>query len=490
MKPTVIEQLDYLFNPRSVAVIGASNTFGKWGFNIFRGVLRKNRGVKIYPINKNEQEVLGVKSYGNINEVPGPVDIAVILIPAQGTPAVIEDCVKKGVKVAVIISSGFAESEKEGARIEKEIAGIARKGGMRLVGPNCMGHFNASTGLSTTLPFPFKQGEIGLISQSGNFGAYIVHCGQEIGIGFSKFITTGNEVDLRFEDYLEYLAQDEETKVIAAYIEGLREVRRFFQLAKEITKRKPIVAIKSGRTATGAKAARSHTGALAGEDTIYDAAFKQTGVIRVEDATELVDIASGLLRQPLPKGRRVGILTGGGGYGVVATDVCERLGLDIAPLSQDTTERLKTILPSYSSIANPVDTATSALLTYPSLWALLEDENLDAVLALTAIGFSIPVGGTSDSVPHSMREEFERTWRARDANEVSNLGPTIERMDKYHKPLVISILTTESRKNSQTFAKLQENDIQIYPSPERAAKVLAHLAWYSDYLSHSQGGDN
>ena len=242
MKTT--EQLEHLFNPRSVAVVGASNTFGKWGFDMINCVLEKAGERRVYPINDSVTEVMGLKSYGSVADVPEPVDFAVIVVPFRQVSSVMRDCVKKGVKAVVVITGGLSEASEEGAAIEKEIVNIARGGGIRFVGPNCLGHFSTASGFFTILNMgDVKRGPIGLVSQSGTLGGSMIEFGLSRDVGFSKFVASGNEADLHLEDYLEYLAQDEETRVITLYIEGLREGRRFFKLAKEITRRKPIVAM-------------------------------------------------------------------------------------------------------------------------------------------------------------------------------------------------------------------------------------------------------
>ena len=324
---------DAIFNPETVAVVGASNALEKWGAGIFTRVLSSPTITRLYPINKTSAEVQGVKAYRSVRDLPEPVDFAAIVIPYPDVPEVIRDCVARGVKVALIITAGLGETGEEGARLEREILEIARRGGMRLIGPNCMGHFNMANDFSTIrAPLPIARGNIGVISQSGGFAMHILMCGMEVGAGFSKFVSVGNEIDLHFEDFLEYLGKDDETKVITGYIEGLRKGKDFFQLAKEISKNKPIVVVKVGRTEAGAKAARSHTSAIAGSDLVYDAMFRQSGVIRVDEVEELFDVASALLRQPLPKGNRVAVLTSGGGFGCVTSDACERMGLKLASL--------------------------------------------------------------------------------------------------------------------------------------------------------------
>ena len=361
----------------------------------------------------------------------------------------------------------------------------ARKGGIRLIGPNCMGNFNTATNFSTLRQeLTVDKGEIGLISQSGGFAWRILECGTEMGVGFSKFVSTGNEADLHLEDFLEYLAQDDGTKIITAYIEGLREGERFFTLAKDITKKKPIVVMKVGKTEAGVKAVKSHTSAMAGSDTIYQVMFKQSGIIRVDGVEELFDVASALLRQPLPKGNKVGILTTGGGFGCIASDACERLGLELASLSPHTVERLNAILPSRWPHANPVDTVAAGFSAiYPCFWPLMEDDNIDALLAVHAVGWPVIIHERT-SISSPLRPKADQLFTVQEEEELTGLDKLFDYMDKYRKPVIISGELNEAMKTSRTFSKLKENGVLMYPTPERAAKVLAHLVSYSRYLSH------
>ena len=482
----LIQQIDYLFNPSSIAVVGASNTFGKWGFSVLSQIWTGSKGRKIYPINSRESEVFGLRSYTSITEVPEPVELAVVAIPAEGIPSIMEACVGKGVKSVIIESAGFAESGNKGAQIEWEIVTIAKRGGIRLLGPNCMGVLNISAGLSTMPTNPLvDRGEIGLICQSGNVGAQILQCGKEKGTGFSKFVSTGNEADLRLEDFLEYLAQDGETKVIAAYVEGLREPQRFLKLAKEITVKKPIVVMKAGTSRDGVKAARSHTGVLAGTYEVYRAAFKQAGVVMVEEVSELIDVAIALGHQILPQGRGLAILSGGGGFGVMAVDACHKLGVEIAELSSSTIEKLSALLPPYWSGTNPVDMAGTVLPTYPCLRALLEDENVDAILSLSSVGLSIPLIDMEPMVPPAMRQQVAQTVKDQEEAEIRNLSQLIEQIDKHHKPIMIAQVLSEVRRSSQLHKFLHQRGIRVYPSVQAAVRVLAHLSDYGEYLKQS-----
>ena len=316
-----------LFNADSIAVIGAKKDIGTWGHDAMRASVESaaaKAGRRVYAVNPNESEVLGVKSYKTILDIPDTVELAIIVVPAPVVPQVFSQCAEKKVKAVLIISAGFAEADGDGAKLQAEILSIARKAGIHFVGPNCNGHADMysrviSLGFAGRIP----AGPMSLLSQSGTLGASIMQIVAGRGVGLSKVVSTGNEADLHLEDYLEFLARDEHTGVIALYVEGLREGRRFFNLAKEITRKKPIVVMKSGTTDSSARAAKSHTGALAGSDAVYTAAFKQAGVIRAEDEEELADVVLALCNVPLPRGNRVGILTIGGGFGVVTAEVCE-----------------------------------------------------------------------------------------------------------------------------------------------------------------------
>ncbi|MCX8126715.1 MAG: CoA-binding protein, partial [Dehalococcoidia bacterium] len=336
MDQTTIDSINTIFNPRTIAVIGASDVYEKWGFQVFSAVKESSVGStrKVYPVNIGASEVHCEKCYPTVLDIPGPVDLALIAIPASLVPRAIDECGRKGVRGAVIITGDFAESGPEGAARQAEMVAISRRYGIRIVGPNIMGHIDTASGLITT-PFIHDviRGKIGFASQSGNIGVQVLQYGYNDGIGFSKFVGTGNEADLTLEDFVEYFAQDSNTAVIALYIEGLKNGRRFFNLARQITPFKPIVVIKGARSEAGARAARSHSSALAGSDAVYDAVFRQTGVIRTGTVLDLLYTCSALCRLPLPRGNRIGIIVIGGGIGVLATDECLRLGLEVPPLS-------------------------------------------------------------------------------------------------------------------------------------------------------------
>jgi len=345
-----------------------------------------------------------------------------------------------------------------------------------------MGHADTSSQLSTLAwTEEITPGPVALLSQSGNYGHRIIQNGVSSGIGFSKFVSTGNEVDLHLEDYLEYLAQDESTKIITAYIEGLKEGRRFFQLAKETTVRKPIIVIKAGGTKESAQAVRSHTGTLAGSDAVYAAAFRQAGVLRVDDEDELCDVVTALLYQPLPRNNRIGILTIGGGLGVVAAEACEREGLEIAPLASSTLERLDAYLPPRWSHRNPVDMAGIGMdkspATFSSLWALMEDKNIDAILLQAPVAL-----GTKRLSSMFSAEELKAFRKV----EERNLNMVRQRVEKYGRPVFMVKPSLEFATDPEASSFFRRERIPVYPNPRRAARVLHHLTWYRDYLDATQ----
>jgi acetyl-CoA synthetase (ADP-forming) len=490
-----MDPIEVIFNPETVAVVGASNDLTKWGAGIFARVLTSPSVKRLYPINKHQPIVQGVKAYRSLRDLPEPIDFVAIVIPYPEVPQIIQDCVALGVKTALIITAGLGETGEAGAQLERQIVSTAQPIGLRMVGPNCMGHFNGINGFSTLrMTLQIEKGGIGVISQSGGFAMHILMAGLDMGIGFSKFVSVGNEADLHFEDFLAYMAEDKDTKVITGYIEGLRKGREFFRLAKETTKKKPMVVVKVGRTDAGAKAAKSHTSAIAGTDIVYDAAFKQAGVLRVDSVEELFDVASALLRQPLPKGNRVGIITSGGGFGCVISDACERLGLKVATLSRETIEKLNKILPDRWPHANPVDTVATGFVnvTYDCIRPMMEDPNLDALLVIGGIGLSalFPRFGADHlkavvrqaDNPNSLLDFAQQMFSSMAKQEMEGLDKLFEAMEKYKKPVIISTPINETIRSSQVFQKLQQNGVMMYATPERAATVVAKLVEYNRYL--------
>lgn len=465
-----------LFAPESIAVIGANDTLGSWGSDAIVAALASVKADpkrRAYAVNPNARQVMGVNCYATILDIPDSVELAVIVVRSSLVADVMRQCVQKGVKAAVVISAGFAETDAAGAKLQEEVVNIARQGGIRFVGPNCIGHADLYTKVSALgVSRMGKPGPLALLSQSGTISAGIMGAAANRGIGISKFVSTGNEASLHMEDYLEYLARDDKTRVIAAYIEGLREGRRFFQLARQITYKKPIVVIKTGGSEGATRAARSHTGALAGSDTVYGALYKQTGVIKAEDEDELCDITLALLSQPLPKGNRVGILTIGGGFGVMTTEACEKEGLKMADLGPETMKKLDSVLPPRWSHGNPVDmvgvkTIDEFGMILSCLKAMTEDENIDSIIALVA---NRPYGG----------DEF-RAMQIKNELALKDLGQYAK---KIGKPMfLVRHAMHYSREENGELTPPVLDRIPEYEKPRQAARVLGHLMRYSRYVN-------
>ncbi len=391
MYRSILEELDPLFTPRTVAHIGATNNRNKWGFSTATSLINTFRG-PIYPVNVHEEQILGLKAYKRVTDIPDPVDMAVFTIPAERVAEAMADCVTKGVKSAVIISAGFAETGPEGKKLQDEVLRIAQKGNIRFIGPNCMGYWSASSNLGAfMMPLLVRDGPLAFVSQGGNVGAAVVVAGYERGVGFHHYVSCGCTADIQIEDYIEYFGKDPAVKVILTYIEGLNDGARFMKIVEEVTPRKPVIVLKPGKTQAAANAIRSHSGAMAGTDEIYNAAFKKMGATRVESPEEMLDVAIGFLTQPLPKGRNVAIITPGGSYGVLCAEACEEDGLNVMKLPDKTIEELDKIFPPRWSHGNPVDPAGDrnfiAYLTAPA--RLLEIKTVDSLIFMGFGGFTL-----------------------------------------------------------------------------------------------------
>ncbi len=351
-----IQAMEKIFTPRSVAFIGASNKLSKWGGIVFMNILSGGFKGALYPVNPKESTIHGHQAFGSVSDIPGDIDLAILVVPASAIPDTISQCVEKGIKAGIVITAGFAELGEEGRVLQVEMLRRARAGGMILVGPNGQGIASSSACFYPWLPaFKPDKGVIGIASQSGGISTELSESLAEYGFGCSKVISAGNCADLSMADYLDYFHNDSETEVILLYVEGLQDGRKFLQAAKRAALKKPVVLVKSGRTDAGVRAALSHTASLSGADEMFDAACKQAGINRVRTVDEAVVLAASFVRIPLPKGRRLGILTGGGGHGVLMADTAASSGVELVELSETTIENLKPILPPWWKPNNPVD---------------------------------------------------------------------------------------------------------------------------------------
>jgi acetyl coenzyme A synthetase (ADP forming)-like protein len=381
-----MHSLDPILRPKSIAVIGASRRESSIGWQILHNLLKHGFQGPVYPVNPAADFIHSVRAYPGIGDVPGPVDLAVIVVPKERVLDVVRESVDAGVKGFVVISAGFREVGGEGEAREAALLEIVRSRGLRMIGPNCMGVLNSEAGVrmnATFAPASPPAGNVAFMSQSGALGLSILDYAETLGIGISMFVSVGNKADVSGNDLLEYWKDDPGTSLILLYIESFGNPQKFVELARGISRRKPIAVVKTGRTAAGARAAASHTGALAQTDLATEALLRQAGAIRVETVEELFDLATAFSNQPLPKGNRVAIVTNAGGPGIILADACETQDLAVTSLSPGTERRLRAVLPEEASVKNPVDMIASATAkSYEAvLDAVLEDANVDGAIA-------------------------------------------------------------------------------------------------------------
>ncbi len=379
--------LDAVFRPRSVAVVGASTRAHSIGGNLLSNLFRSGFTGKIFPINPRAEVLHSVKCYASVRSVPDEIDCAIVSVPKERVLEVVSECGRKGVRGLVVITAGFKEVGAAGAELEEQLKKLVERHGMRMIGPNCMGVINAEPEYSmdaTFSPTPASFGPLAFASQSGALGVAILNVAEALKLGFTQFVSMGNKANVSSNDMLEYWEDDPRTKIIALYLESFGNPRRFVEIARRISKKKPILIVKSGRTVAGARAASSHTGALAGSEVAIDAILESCGVTRSETIEDLFDLAAALASQPLPKGDRVAILTNAGGPAIMATDAAIQFGLRLSELSARTRKRLSTFLPPEASVANPVDMIASASdVNYGRAASiLLEDPNVDGLLVI------------------------------------------------------------------------------------------------------------
>jgi acyl-CoA synthetase (NDP forming) len=376
-----------LFEPRSVAVVGVPRS-PRPGQLFLRALLELGYRGRIYPVNPNAQEILGLPCHPSVASLPEAVDLAIIVVSTELAASVVEECAEKGVKAAIVFTAGFSElGTSEGRERGRELVAAARAGPLRLLGPNCMGVYCPKSGLGNFSGLPSDQGPIAFVSQSGSLSNRLVWSGVARGVAFSKVVSVGNQADLESSDFLEYLAEDPETEIIAAYVEGARDGRRLWRALTAAGRRKHLVVWKVGRTRSGARAANSHTGALAGEAEVWSGMLRQAGALQVRDLDELLDTLVALRHLGRPAGKRMAILTGPGGPAVSAADACEEAGLELADLAEPTKQRLRGVVASAgTSVVNPVDIGlvlAGALEMYRrALAATLDDPGVDAVVVI------------------------------------------------------------------------------------------------------------
>jgi acetyl coenzyme A synthetase (ADP forming)-like protein len=460
----VAASLAPFFSPRTVAVVGASTRRGSIGGELFRNILEGDYAGIAYPVNPKADSVAGVRAYPSIADIPGHVDLAVFCVPGAAVFAEAEAALRKGTKALCVISAGFAETGIEGIRRQEELLALVRAHGARLVGPNCLGISSAMVGLNATFaPHSFPAGNIGFSSQSGALGLALLEQAAGRGLGLSAFVSVGNKADVSSNDLLEYWEDDPNTDLVLLYLESFGNPRKFARVARRVARQKPILAMKGGRTTAGQRAAGSHTAALAGSTTAVDALFQQAGVTRADSLEELSDVAVLLSRQPLPRGRRVAVLTNAGGLGILCADACAGAGLELPQLAEETREKLASVLPREASLANPIDMLGSALgSTYEEVIPhLLADPGIDALIVL----FVPPVVAGAEEVA----EAVVRGVRA---------APALE------KPVLAAFISAGG-----VPASLVGSDppIATFDFPESAARALGHAADRAEWLRRPAG---
>jgi len=460
----VRQSLDVIFKPKSVAVIGASTRKGSIGRETLHNILLAEFNGKVFPVNPKASVIHSIKAYSTILDVPDAVDLAIVIVPKEAVKEVVVQCGEKGVKGLVVISAGFSEVGPEGKQRELEVLRVVQEHGMRMIGPNCFGVLNTDPEVSLNATFGKtfpRRGRIGFITQSGAMGEAIMSIARELGLGFSFVASIGNKADISSNDMLEYFKDDPDTDIILMYLENFGNPRNFTVIAREVSRRKPIVAVKSGRTKLGAKAASSHTGALAGLDVGVDALFEQTGVMRVDTIEELFDVAMALSTQPIPRSNRVVVVTNAGGPGILATDALINNGMEMPPLSAPTITELRKFIPAEASFSNPLDMIAGAggEEFRKTLDIVKNDDRYDSIVPI----FVPPVTVDQLDVARNIHEALAEAEKT------------------------VLVCFMGAGLSSEGMDYLRENGIPVYIFPEAIAKTLATTYRHQMNVSRPQG---
>lgn len=448
------------FCPDSVAVIGAAREEEKVGHNILDNIINSGYKGKLFPVNPKADEIHGIKCYPSVLNVPGDIDLAIIVIPAQFVLQVLEECSKKNTKWSIIISAGFKETGIEGAKRERQLIEKAKDYGIRILGPNCLGIIDTECPINATFSSNMPpRGKIGFISQSGALGTSILDWAKTNKIGFSKFVSLGNKADISENDLFDDWENEKDTEVITAYLEGVKYGREFIRISSRVSKKKPIIVVKSGNTDAGARAVSSHTGTLAGSAKAYEAAFKQAGIIRANTIRDLFNYATAFSYQPLPKGKKVAIITNAGGPGIMATDECEESDILLASLEKETIDGLKEFLPEAANFYNPIDILGDALADRykKTLEVVVKDCNVDAVVVLLS--------------PQAMTQPY-RTARA-----------IVEVMENSGKSITVLTSFMGGSEVEKAVKFLAEKNIPNFDIPEEAIDTLKVMMEHTDWKS-------
>ena len=483
MAKNVIEEIDALFHPHRIAAFGVSATAGKLGNLLLQSFIDIGFQGELIPVHPTAAEIMGLKAYPNLDTYGNSIDLAIISVHPSKVFDAIKECVEREAKGIVVFSSGFSEQGPEGKKLEEEIVEYARSRGTRIIGPNCMGLYSPANKISFFPKLPSETtGEVGFISQSGSLSVNLAFDAALRGIYFSKMISVGNGSDLNLIDFLEYLGWDPQTKIIACYVEGIKDGQRFLKVAREVSKKKPIIMWKVGETAGGKRAAHSHTGSIGGDSMLWNKITDQAGILRVQNLTELIEHIALIQGPYLPKGNRVVILSGPGGPAVSSADACEKGGLVLAPLLDETRQALAQILPEYgTSVANPVDlslaSALNTALHHQAGEIVGKDPNVDMLLFFISV---LPKSVIKGLV--KIQEQIKKpmaiicpidlltSWESPIANHLKNL----------FEPL-------DPKKAPEYLQKLNQNGISVYLTEQNAVKALASLWKYQQFLQQGPG---
>ena len=479
-----------LFEPESIAVVGASESPLKWGFRILFNTLEGGYKGTIYPVNPKRETILGMRAYPSVAELPEAPDLAMVVVPPPAVPQALRDCGAKGVKAAIVITAGFAELGGEAAKAaQAEVQQIARESGLLIVGPNCAGVASPAPqqlycGMISRFP---EAGGLSIVSQSGNVGSTVLTWAQLHQVGVARFISSGNEACTHTEDYLDFYANDPKSTTIISYVEGTRSGRRLFRTLRGTAEKKPLILIKGGRSEVGNKAAQSHTGALAAESRLFRAVCRQAGVTVVSDTYEAMEIAATLMRQPLPKGRRVALVSQGGGWGVIGADFCTEAGLEVVGLPGETLAKLDTFLPQWWSHGNPIDLVGSTELSDipKAIEVAVECPVVDAVILLGCGYIS------------SAYNRYQESERARELGldqmaalgsqmEVEHSRTLVDLVSKHGKPILVAsdtVLLARGNRQNAALAELERRGVYVFSSPSHVAHATAHLAERYEFLN-------
>ncbi len=487
----LVQRMHRMFYPETLALVGASANPAKWGHRVLHSILSGGYPGRVIPVNPKGGKILGMDVAKSLDEIVGPIDLVLVAVPPKGVMAVLEDCVRLDVGSVFMITAGFSESDPQGHEREAEMHRLLAGAGIPFGGPNGQGITCTQANLCAQMfPIVPPKGGISLVTQSGNVGVSLSHLAVYHNIGLSKTISAGNEASLTTADYLDYLAQDQDTKVIAVYLEGADDGRRMLAAMTRAAKRKPVVVLKSGRTRFGARAAVSHTGALAGADRIYDGALRQAGVVRVYDLEELFDVVIAFATMPLPSGNRLALVTEGGGWGVLASDAAADNELDLAPLPQEVIETLDGLLPPRWSRNNPIDfvAADDPTTTRKTFEMLLGSDAYDAV-AWLGVGYVSLSAGLVSRSPVASAPGVAEVLEMMVAEDEKQALDVLAMATEAGKTMVFAsdaALSAQAMGNKALDA-LRRQGCHVYSSPERALRALGHLVRYATWRRRIEG---